>query len=116
MSTPEGFFNSMASKGVSNGHYLMNFTYSQTGGVPNTVYPCTSVFTKKNDQGQTIDDSGFIIYKDQGKALMLKNNFLTPLGWCSCTNCAYNCSTINFDQYLHPTKVTDGKLLHFPTT
>ena len=66
MSSPEGFLNSMAGKGVSNGHYLMNFTYVQTGGVPSKVYPCNQIFDKVDDQGRTVDPSGYPIYLDQG--------------------------------------------------
>lgn len=68
MASPEGFFNSMSQKGVSQGHYLMNFTYSQTGGVSSTVYPCSSVFTDVDDQGHVVDPSGFELFQDQGRA------------------------------------------------
>lgn len=73
MSTPEGFFNSMASKGISNGHYLMNFSYNQTGGVESKVYPCNKVYEKKNSQGQTVDPDGFPLYKNQGNSSIAFN-------------------------------------------
>ena len=67
MASPEGFFNSMSQKGVSQGHYLMNFTYSPTGGVSSTVYPCNSIFTDVDDQGRVIDPSGFVLFQNQGR-------------------------------------------------
>jgi hypothetical protein len=94
MSTPEGFFDSMNSKGISKGHWLMNFTFSQTSGVKSVTYSCDNIFTKTDAQGDVVDPSGFTLYKNQG--------------WCSCSNCAYNCSDIDFKKYLTPTKITDG--------
>lgn len=61
MSSPEGFINSMAGKGISNGHYLMNFTFSQTEGLPSKMYPCNKIYDQLDDKGNVIDPSGYII-------------------------------------------------------
>jgi hypothetical protein len=66
MSSPEGFIGSMAGKGVSNGHYLMNFTFSQKDGIPVTNYPCNKVYDTKNEAGDVIDPSNYVIFQNQG--------------------------------------------------
>lgn len=91
MSNYQGFFNTMASQGITIGNVIMNFSYvnSEKTGLASPVNNCSMVFKTNFDQ------YNYSLYGNQP--------------WCNCQHCSYNCTErVDFSLYIKQHGVLDG--------